>query len=481
MFQTGDTFPGDRHRERIRRYGEHHKLLRGLYDAAMGVEGAMAALGTPDYMLGAKGELLRELAGEIRVVANLPKVICKRLAGMVNAGLSITSDDQGQAQIIDQVLSASRWGQRRRQATYRALAYGNGILTPWRDDGGRVRVDQRDPWTWFPVINPYAPSEAAAHTFAWIVEGEEHDYLLQEIHEPGLIRRIAHEVSAVDAKDEGAVVRDVKLQRQVTWADVLGETDLPEEDTTGVDVPLVAVMQSWTDQDSIYGESLLSGNETLIYEVTSRLSQIARVLDKHADPKFTGPEDAMQKDPNTNIATLSISGSRYLPRQDKEDPPFEYISWDAQLEHAHQELERAMSLLCVQMDMSPDLLGLNIAKTANAAAEATNTLRIRSFSTIQAVEDHRAFQRAGLQEMAHQILLLSNVTADNPAVIKYGDPLPLSADERAGLVQQKRMAGVMSLETAVRELNPDMSPDEVGQEVERIQAEEGAMFNPGQA
>lgn len=480
MFMKGDSFPGDANRPRLKRYRDHRRLLKGMYDAAMDVQTAIDALGTSDYLHAVKGEILRQLAGDIRIVANLPKTICRRLTGMVNQGLVITADSKSGADAIDAALKASAWGQRKRQAVYRSIAYGNGVLTQRRlGESGLVMIDQRDPWTWFPQVDRYNPGSAAAHTFAWIIESGDREYLLQEYHEAGRITRVANQIkSKFHGERDSETLRDVTVGDAVSWAAIMGDDAPAEVEQTGVDEPLVAVIQSWTDDDSIFGDSILSGNETLIYEASGRLSQIATILDQHAAPKLQGPESATQRDPNTGVATFDVRGSRWLPREDKQDPEFAYLTWESQLEHAHQELERVLSLLCVQMDMSPDLLGLSIGN--NKAAEATQTLRIRSFSTIQAVEDYRAFQRVGLEAMARQILALSGA-GDATASIKYGDPLPLSSEERADVIQKHRMSGLISLETAVSRINPDWTADEVGAEIERIRAEELSMLNPGQA
>lgn len=477
MFMPGDEFPGDLHRERIARYDRHRKLMKGLYDAALGIDAVLATFGQ-DYLHQIRKEALQGLLDEVRIIANLPRTITKRLAGMTVSGLSITSTDQRAGKALEDSLAASSWSRMRRTVGYRSLTYGNAILTVRRDEQKMVYVDQRDPWTWFPTVDPYNAADAIANVFAWTVKRGDVLYLLQEEHAGSTITRAANLLeSSVKGKDErAAVVVGAKVGRSVDWREIAGADAPPESENTGLAVPLVGVVQSWSEDETVYGESILNGNESLIAEITNRLSRIAVILDKHSDPKLSGPADATTRNQDGSRSFRVSDG--YFPRS-PEDVEFKYLVWESQLDHAQAELERVVGLLCAQMDMNPDLIGLPLNK--GAGVEATDTLRIRSFSTISAVGDQRDFMTDGLRDMARAIVALNGLSPTVPINIVFGDPLPLSSKERADLIQAERMAGIVSRETAIKRLHPDMPDEEVAAELKRIDDEESAVFNPGQA
>lgn len=477
MFNSGDDFPGDKHRERIMRYDRHRKIIKGLYDAASGVEMMIGSLGTSDYLHGLKADTLLSLLGEVRVVANLPKVIARRQAGMATRGMRLQVDGERESADLEAALDDSQWSRLRRQMVFRNRVYGNGVATVRREVDGRVYIDTRDPWTWFPEIDQYNPADATAHTIAWQLTRSDVDYLLQEHHEAGRIIRSAHELRTkggrYDHGNDHDLVRDLKLGDKVNWTDFY--PDLSEEEFTGIPLPLVVVLRSWTDDESVFGDGMLSGNESLVFEITNRLSQIARILDKHAEPKLTGPESARRRTPD-GLVYMDVSSS-YLPVEPG-DAPYGYLTWESQLENAQKELDRVIGLLCIQMDMSPELLGLNLS--GGAGVEATDTLRIRSFSTLAAIEDERAFMQEGLQELGKLILIAKGHKNASTVNVQYEDPIPQSQTERATAVQVERLAGTLSRERAIEKLNPDMTEEEIARELERIAGEESAMFNPGQ-
>lgn len=477
MFREGDRFPGDEHRDRIARYEQHRLMIRGLCDAGLQAEMALQGLADTDYLRDLTRKVVEDIASDIRIVVNLPKVIAKKHAGMAARGLTVTAGSDESTGKIEDALAASSQNTLIRKAFWRAKVYGNAVLTPRRLDDESVIVDARDPWTWFPEVDPFNSSVALAHVFAWVVARGDDEYLLQERHEAGKIERTAHHVRSVSGNAPSKAVREVQVGSQVDWATVVGEDAPAESEDTGIDEPMVVSLRSWTDGEVVYGEALQSGNESLVAEITARLSHIATVLDKHSDPKLTGPRDALKK--NASGEPYFNVRDSYYPVEDGE-VGYAYLTWEAQLEHSHQELERVISLLCVQMEMAPELLGLNLSR--GAGVEATDTLRIRAYNTLSAVEDDRAFYADGLMTLGRIILKLTGEEKPDQVTVAFGDALPLSKKETAELVGTQLVAGTISLETAVRKQNPEMSKDEVKTELERIRRDALALDieTPGQ-
>lgn len=457
MFQSGDNFPGKANQERIDGYTKAEHIIRSRFDKVFGLEATLTALTGTDYGRNLDKALVDKLATEVKIIVNLPKVIVAKFASMVTTGLALTTGNEGSQGELDKALAASKWPLLEGRLAFRCAAYGNAVVTAYRGADGAIRVSAWEPWCWFPETGNYDSSTAQAHTFAWQVEIDEKTYLLQERHSAGRIERSAHIMSGG--------VGGTKLRARESWDAIAGPGAPPEFEDTGVDRPLVAVFGNPGIDETLFGDSDILGNDSLINELTNRISQIAEILDKHADPKMTGPQAALRKDPNTGEAKFDIEGSRFLPVENKDDPEFAYLVWESQLEYAMAELDRVARLLCVTMSMCPDLIGLGEAK---AGVEATDTLRIRAFNTLTEIGRKRPYFAQGCMDMCDMLLQFAK-QGDGAAVnVAFGDPLPASATERAKEIQALRVAGTISVETAVRRQNPTWTEKEISAEVERL-------------
>lgn len=457
MFQTGDQFPGEKHEQRYNHYTRLRQIVRGMHLAAWTAHKATQQLAGTDYGHDSEAQaILQRLDSDLRVVVNLPRVIERKFANMVTRGLGLSFENAKEPQDkLETILENSGWNTLAHASAFRHGTYGNAVMTMRRTEDGDVIIDSRDPWTWFPDVDPIDPTRVTSHVFAWTVDVDDKTWLVQEEYTPGSILRQAN-----------LLYQGAKVGPPTTWEALFGQP-YDELEQTGVDVPLVAWWRNVTDEEGVFGDSDFLGNEPLMHEVTARLSQIANILDRHADPKLQGPRDAIKIDVKSGKATLNIKGSRFLPVEDG-DKQWSYLTWDGQLKAAFEEFDRAIDLLCINTEMSPALIGL----TQGAGIEATDTLRLRAFNTLDAVEAKRSFMSDGLKQMTSIALKLAGVTIDEPVQVVFGDALPLSRNERVAATQAERAAGLISLERAVKQLNPEMTDEQVTQEIELIQSEE---------
>ena len=466
MFLQGDQFPGEYYGPRYANLLALRNIIRGNHQAVWGKEATVQAIREAEYGKASEVQkILDRLDSEISIVVNLPRVIERKFAGMAIRGLNLTPEKKAEQTTLDAILQASQFKTLSHAAAFRHGTYGNAIMSIRRTKG-EVFIDARDPWTWFPEVNPADPTAVLRHVFAWQVVKDEKNYLVQEIHAPNRILRLANRLI------------DGKLNEPATWDMVFGAYPgtFKEEDAHEVDEPLVAFWRNVTDAETVYGDSDFLGNDSLINEVDNRISQVSVVLDKHADPKMSGPKSAIKVDTKSGRAEVDIKGSKFLERDGKEDAPWEYIVWQSQLESAFSALDRSIDLLCITTEMSPALIGLS----DGAGVEATETLRLRAYNTLDAVEAKRVFMSDGLKQMARVALKLAGTSKPSDVRVEFGDPLPSSRKERTEEVRGERSAGLISLERAISRLNPDLTEKEVQAEIELIRTEEAALMNPGQ-
>lgn len=471
-FIAGQHWPGDDHAERYQTYVRTRQILRGDHLAAWDAKKAIAGgrFGGNDYGADQRvKEIVESLNADLAIVVNLPRLIERKFASLIVRGVRLASPDEKQQALLDAMLEASGGRKMLHRCAFRLGSYGNAVVTLRRRDDGAVIIDARDPWTWFPKLDGMDSNRATEHVFAWPIERNKEFYLLQEVHTAGRIERIANVLRGSGEREVGP---------PVTWESLGFDPAVYRDiEETGVDEPLVAVWSNVTDEETIYGDSDLLGNEPMAHEVTARLSQIARILDTHADPKMQGPEKAQRVDPITSRVTFDVRGARYFPRSSSEDPPYEYLTWEAQLDHAFKEFDAAVRMLCLGMEMAPALLGLE----EGSGVEKTETLRLRALNTVDAVESKREFATQGIKDTARIGLKLAKVSDPKDVEVGFGDALPLSRSEMVASVKDERLSGLLSIERAVKRLNPEMDEQEVGAEVERLRTEEAGILNPGVA
>jgi len=183
--------------------------------------------------------------------------------------------------------------------------------------------------------------EVVAHVIAWLSKDTDNsgdNTLLMEIHTAGKIEYRAYKMHS------GIIGDDI--------------TDLVYEnrkEETGVDIPLIFPVQNINASDSPIGQDDYEAIEPILYELNQRLSQIARILNKHSDPHMAGPETALEQDEMGRY--VFRGGAKYFPLE-AGDPIPQYITWDGKLQAAFDEIKFLVEQLFVISEVSPVLFGM---------------------------------------------------------------------------------------------------------------------------
>ncbi len=115
----------------------------------------------------------------------------------------------------------------------------------------------------------------------------------------------------------------------------------------------------------MYGIDDYSDLDSIVSELEVRISQISKILDKHAEPSVEGPSSALTRNPNTGEWQLKMGN--YFPRDSNEDPSVSYITWDAQLEANFKIIEKLINILSVVSEMGSAIFD-NETKTGQIAS-----------------------------------------------------------------------------------------------------------------
>lgn len=317
--------------------------------------------------------------------------------------------------------------------------FGTGIFKVRYDKRGII--EGQPPSCWFPVVNPANLKETTAHVLAWtwsestvnvLGQVQENKYLQCEIHTKGQIEYRKYRV-------DGSLIGN-----RLPW---------PGQDVikTGVDDFLVIPFNNLITTDRVFGLDDYSDIDSILQEMEVRVSQIARILDKHSDPNMYGPESAMEYDPATHQYTFR-AGGKYFPVDSRDDVIPGYLVWEGQLAAAFNELDRLQQQLYFLTETSPAAFGelkAGLAESGTALKRLmmatlakVNRIRLRLDPAVKKV-----LQVAAALEVAQG---MPKATKLDNIRINWRDGLPDDERETHEIENADYMAGTISLESVLK-------------------------------
>jgi len=245
--------------------------------------------------------------------------------------------------------------------------YGDGLLLIYKE-GDHGMIDVTQPSIWFPVVDSVNIKKTLYHVLAWVTEGKKDDkYLNIQIHEKGFY---TEKVCELITSCNNSIVKDA-----------IGDTISESVIQTGLDDFAVVQTSNIITSDRCHGMDDYTDVDSIISEILIRVSQISRVLDKHAAPSVQGPAGALEYDEETGQYRLKLGN--YFPRNGTDDVPIEYITWDGQLSASFTQLEKLINMLCVISEMGTAIF--DTADNTGSAASGT-ALRLRYMSLLAKVK-----------------------------------------------------------------------------------------------
>lgn len=296
------------------------------------------------------------------VICNFQKLISLKVADFLLGELPRIScgDDESKEQIaLDRIVENNDLINTCYSSAIDISRYGDGIFNIYKDEEGKGVIDITPPSFYFKVVDPKNLRKIKHHILAHTYKvprkntsffgrnKEEYDhYLYVEIHSKGYYEKITFKLD--DGENYINSVHE-KLEK------------VP----TGLNDFAIVPIHNLLTSDRVYGIDDYSDLDSIISEIEVRLSQISKILDKHAEPSVQGPSSALYKNPNTGEWQLKMGN--YFPRDTVEDPPVEYITWEAQLEANFKIIEKLINILAVISEMGSAIFDTE-QKTGNAAS-----------------------------------------------------------------------------------------------------------------
>jgi hypothetical protein len=285
-----------------------------------------------------------------------------------------------------------------------------------------------------------------SHNLAWLVKIDGQYYLKEEKHYPG---RIENNVYLSD--------EDMALKRKLTEEEMdMVFPGLEPNVQTGIDDFLIVHVPNMRIGDEYFGQSDFKGLEGLFDELNSRLSQISSILDKHANPKLAVPEGIVSRQGyvrQEDLELIEVADGSQVPT---------YITWDANLKAAFDEMDRVIDLILTVSEVSPSLLGMD----SGGQAESGRALKFRLMNTLRKINKKRVYYDEGLKNLLviAQKMETANAGYDykvSEVDIQWSDGLPDDNQEATDLAIRLFTNNMITHKKALQMIFPNLSEEAI--------------------
>ncbi|WP_151737235.1 phage portal protein [Paenibacillus tengchongensis] len=465
MFEVGSQYPPKEHEDRIKRYRHNRDVV------------------TTNAELIKRIKAMVESDGRNYIYANYADLVCKKAADLLfgespiyGAGEEGSPEQTAVDRIVrDNGLNVTNYemayGNAYRGDSYYKIKWAQGYrgVLPETLDPYRVMIEAQNAAYVFPEELPGDRKRVIQYHIAvpvCVATGDVSKWELHvETHAPGSIITSKYEM-AVSSSHNGEVT---------SWK-ITGVIDAPEEaEQTGVPIPLVVHVPNFALDDSWEGIDDITEHEAIFREINNRLTQIAAILDKHADPILTVPAGILEEGLDGN-PQMRAAFAKVFEVVGKDEVTPAYVTWDGQLDAAFKELDTLIDTLLTIAEMPPVALGKENAGTSGATGLA---VKYRMGPLLSKIARKRQYFDRALTDALFIAQLLEHAQSRDeldysptkPHII-FADGLPTDEREQAEIAQI-RTGGkpTLAVSDAIKRLD-GLTDAQTQQAIQRIEEDE---------
>lgn len=463
MFKVGGTFPPIGHQERINRYkrnkeifkGNHHAILAGIHGnkekdllyISMNLAGLICKK-SADFLFGEQVRVISGGNGNKKSQEALDSIVESNGLGITNYESAMSNAYRGDS------FYKIRWGQE------------FGGLLPKEQDPFKVIIEQQDAEYVFPEVNFGNAKQIVAYNIAIPTapkaKGEPWT-LAVETHTAGKISYHSYTMLPTITDSYGTPI-EWKIESTI------GDG---EEVVTGVPKPLVVHVANYSTGDSWEGLDDISELVPLFDELNNRLTQLASILDKHADPALAVPSGTLGEDEFGN-PQFNIAVNKVFEIDGQEDAQPRYITWNGQIFEAFQEMDKLIEMILVIAEVPAVVVGMGDSGTSGNSGLA---IKFMMNSLLAKVNRKRQYYDKALKEVLN-IAQLVEITAGGAKyklatpLLMFQDGLPKDYMEDANIMATRTNgAQTMSVKTALMTFE-GLTEEQADAEIKRITEEQ---------
>lgn len=403
------------------------------------------------------------------VIANFQKLISLKIADFMLGEEPIVScgDDNSREQItVDTIIENSELINTCYSLAIDLSRYGDGVFTIYKDEEGKGIIDITQPSFYFKVVDPKNIKKVQYHVLA-------HKYKADKGYNSFTKKEKYEEFLYVEIHTKGYVDKyTFKLKGNCIYEVIDKQLDIQTELDDFAIIPVHNLLTS----DRVYGIDDYSDVDSIISEIEVRLSQISKILDKHAEPSMQGPETALTYNKSTRSYELKVGN--YFPKSSKEDADVSYITWEAQLEANFKQIEKLINILAVISEMGSAIFDFENKLGTAASGTALKRMMISPLAKVNRTRMRLDSSLKKAIKLASQLGGENIVDLSKEKInIFWNDGLPSDLKEDAEIMQIRTGSkATISQYSAIKRLD-NLTDEDTQAELEAIQEEE-SMSNP---
>lgn len=364
FLKVGAKFPPESEKNRLNKYHKNRMIFEGYHEQVYA-----ESFKRISRVIGNFEEVV-----SYHVISNFQKLISLKIADfLLGEAPKITcGDDNSKHQkAIDTIKDNSDLINTCYSAAIDVSRYGDSVFNVYLDEEGKGIIDITEPSFYFKVVDAKNKRKIKYHVLASTYEVEEAGgifsknkkvkYLNYQIHSKGFYEEATYKLN-----DNCVIDTVIEPLRKV--------------DTGLADFAVVPIHNILTS-DRVYGIDDYTDLDSVISEIEVRLSQISKILDKHAEPSMQGPETALEQD---NNGRWTFKAGNYFAKN-PEDGPVEYITWDAQLDANFKQIEKLINILSVVSEMGSALFDNEQKQGQIASGTALRRMMISPLAKVNRV------------------------------------------------------------------------------------------------
>lgn len=370
----GQKFPPAIEQPRLQRYYENKRIFEGEHELVYKENFNRIARHIGNF----------EQVVSYSIIANFQKLISLKIADFMlgeEPTISCGDDDSIEQQTVDNIIENSDLFNTAYSSVIDLSRFGDAVLNIYRNEEGKGIIDITQPSFYFKVVDPQNIRKVQCHvlchkykklkpkTILNTIFNDENQYdhfLYVEIHTKGYVQKVTYKLNK-----EG-------------YIESIEESG--NQEATGLDDFAIIPIHNLLTSDRVYGIDDYNDIDSIISEIEVRLSQIAKILDKHAEPSMQGPSSAL--DYNRATGKYELKVGNYFPKDSSEDADVEYITWNAQLDSNFKQIEKLINILAVISEMGSAIFDFDNKLGTAASGTALRRMLINPLAKTKRVRNN---------------------------------------------------------------------------------------------
>ncbi|MGL5718854.1 MAG: phage portal protein [Paraclostridium sp.] len=392
------------------------------------------------------------------VVANYQKLISLKIADFMLGEppkILCGNDNSNHQNVVEEIKNNSDLINTLYTSCLDLSRFGDSVLLVYKDENSKPVIDLTSPNFYFKIVDEKnirkVTNHVLAHTFEKTVTSglfakeKKEKYLYVQIHSKGF-----YEEFTCRLNDNNVIVASTETNRI----------------KTGLNDFAIVPVHNLLTSDRSYGIDDYADLDSIISEIEVRLSQISKILDKHAEPSMQGPETALTQN---EYGQWELKVGNYFPKS-PEDGEVSYITWEAQLTANFEIIEKLINILSTVSEMGSAIFDNNQKQGQIASGTALRRMMISPLAKVNRIR--MRFDSAIKKSLVLASQLTSTSLENECIHIIWNDGLPTDEKEEAEIMAiRSGNKATISQWSAIQRLD-NLTDEDVAKELEAIKQDE---------